>query len=219
VEEGKQGSLAVSEEPTRVSFAPTSFSEASWSHGQWNVLGGLKVNGAGTGFFSYDVVLPEDLNLNEVKKLTLVFEASAKKLHGKDQEELSVLGGDYMRGRGTLDPSRNPNSYPMTDTYEYPSLVKVKVNGEVVDLFYLEDDPADHRGVLSWFSQLQDAKLREAGSYGYLLKSSIPIELIRNSSDRQVNIRFEVDEGLPGGLAVYGKLFGRYPLDPTLLFE
>ena len=80
-----------------------------------------------------------------------------------------------MRGRGTFDPSRNPNSYPMTDTYKYPTLVKVKVNGQVVDLFYLEDDPADHRGVLSWFSQLKDGKLREAGSYGYLLKSTIPV--------------------------------------------
>jgi len=24
---------------------------------------------------------------------------------------------------------------------------------------------------------------------------------------------------LPGGLAIYGKRFGRYPLDPTILFE
>ncbi len=107
----------------------------------------------------------------------------------------------------------------MTDSYKYPSLVKVKINGKVVDVFYLEDDPADHRGVLSWFSQLQDGKLREAGSYGYLLKSNIPLELLRNMPDGKLNIRFEVDEGMPGGLAIYGKLFGRYPLDPTLLFE
>ena len=124
-----------------------------------------------------------------------------------------------MRGRGTIDPSRNPNSYPMTDTYLYPSLVKVKVEGKVVDLFFLEDDPADHRGVLSWHSQLEDRKLREAGSYGYLLKSNIPMDLLRNSTKGKVNIRFEVDEAMPGGLAIYGKLFGRYPLDPTLLFE
>ena len=102
-----------------------------------------------------------------------------------------------MRGRGTVDPSRNPNSYPMTDSYKYPSMVKVRVNGRVVDLFYLEDDPADHRGVLSWHSQLEDGKLREAGSYGYLLKSNIPMELVRNAADRRLNIRFEVDDGLP----------------------
>ena len=219
VEAGNQSTLDQGGDFRALSFAPSSFTDASWSDGQWNVMGGLKVNGAGTGYFSYDVVLPEDLDLEAVKKLTLVFEVSAKKLHGKDRKELSSLGGDYMRGRGTFDPSRNPNSYPMTDTYKYPSLVKVKVNGEVVDLFYLEDDPADHRGVLSWYSQLRDGKLREAGSYGYLLKSSIPLKLISGAGDRQVNIRFEVDESLPGGLAIYGKLFGRYPLDPTLLFE
>ena len=202
-----------------ITFEPASFSEASWSEGQWNILNGLKVNGAGMGFFSYDVPVPPAVKLDEAKKATLVFEASAKKLHGKDRQDKSKLGGDYMRGRGTFDPSRNPNSYPMTDTYKYPTLVKVKVNGKVVDLFYLEDDPADHRGVLSWFSQAKDGKLREAGSYGYLLKSNIPLDLIRNSPDSTLNIRFEVDEGMPGGLAIYGKLFGRYALDPTLLIE
>ncbi len=177
------------------------------------------MNGAGKGYFSYDVIVPPAVDLDKLKKVTLVFEASAKKLHGKDRKDKSDLEGDYMRGQGTFDPSRNPNSYPMTDSYKYPTLVKVKVNGKVVDLFYLEDDPADHRGVLSWFSQLQDGKLREAGSYGYLLKSNIPLDLLRNSPDGIVNIRFEVDEGMPGGLAIYGKLFGRYALDPTLLFE
>jgi hypothetical protein len=209
----------LNQESTGLSFHPSAFTDASWSEGQWNILGGLKVNGAGTGHFSYEIEIPGDWNLEDVKKITLVFEASAKKLHGKDRQDLSELGGDYMRGRGTFDPSRNPNSYPMTDSYTHPSLVKVKVNGEVVDVFYLEDDPADHRGVLSWHSQLQDGKLREAGSYGYLLKSNIPLDLVKEAADRKVHIRFEVDESLPGGLALYGKLFGRYPLDPTLLFE
>jgi hypothetical protein len=207
------------EENRAVSFDPSSFSEASWSDGQWNILDGLKVNGAGEGYFSYDIKLPPNQSMDELKKVTLIFEASAKKLNGKDKLKKTELEGDYMRGRGTFDPSRNPNSYPMTDTYKYPTLLKVKVNGEVVDLFYLEDDPADHRGVLSWYSQLQDGSLREAGSYGYLLKSNIPLDLIRNSTNGVLNIRFEVDEGLPGGLAIYGKRFGRYPLDPTLLFE
>jgi len=219
VEEPRQSHPGDIAETNRIPFAPSSFSEASWSGGQWNILDGLKVNGAGRGYFSYDVEIPAEINLDSVKKVSLVFEASAKKLHGKDRQTLSKLGGDYMRGRGTIDPSRNPNSYPMTDTYLYPSLVKVKVEGKVVDLFFLEDDPADHRGVLSWHSQLEDRKLREAGSYGYLLKSNIPMDLLRNSTKGKVNIRFEVDEAMPGGLAIYGKLFGRYPLDPTLLFE
>jgi predicted transcriptional regulator len=30
-------------------------------------------------------------------------------------------------------------------------------------------------------------------------------------------IRLEVDPELPGGLAIYGRRFGRYPLDPTVI--
>jgi predicted transcriptional regulator len=30
-------------------------------------------------------------------------------------------------------------------------------------------------------------------------------------------IRLEVDEALPGGLAVYGEGAGRYPLDPSIV--
>jgi hypothetical protein len=29
----------------------------------------------------------------------------------------------------------------------------------------------------------------------------------------------EVSAALPGGLALYGERFGRYPVDPTLVFE
>ncbi len=219
VEERRQTTSSDTGDRASISFEPKSFTDASWSQGQWNILEGLKVNGVGSGYFSYDVEVPADLLNEELKKVTLVFEASAKKLHGKDRKNKTQLGIDYMRGKGTFDPSRNPNSYPMTDTYKDPSLVKVKVNGQVVDVFYLEDDPADHRGVLSWHSQPRDKKLREAGSYGYLCKSRIPIELIRNSPDGKLNIRFEVDEALPGGLAIYGKRFGRFALDPVLLFE
>jgi predicted transcriptional regulator len=30
-------------------------------------------------------------------------------------------------------------------------------------------------------------------------------------------VRLEVDEAVPGGLAVYGEEFGRYPLDPAVV--
>jgi len=219
VEERTQNPGTGQAENRTLSFDPLAFADAAWTLGQWNILDGLKVNGTGTGFFSYDLEIPTSFLTQDVKKVTLVFEASAKKLHGKDRSDKSTLDGDYMRGKGTYDPSRNPNSYPMTDTYKHPTLVKVKVNGKVVDAFYLEDDPADHRGVLSWYSQPRDNKLREAGSYGYLCRSRIPLDLIQQSEGGKLNIRFEVDEGLPGGLAIYGKRFGRYALDPTLLFE
>lgn len=205
--------------PNVISFDPATFTSQSWSEGQWNILDGLKVNGAGSGYFSYELVIPADALGESGRQATLIFEASAKKLHGKDRDEKTEQEGDYMRGKGTFDPSLNPNSYPMTDTYLDPSLLRLRINGQVVGEFYLEDDPADHRGVLSWHSQLKDRKLREAGSYGYLCKAKIPQGMLKPGQDTRLEIRFEVDDALPGGLAIYGDRFGRYPLNPTILLE
>jgi len=84
----------------------------------------------------------------------------------------------------------------------------------------LADDPADHRGILSWHAQLRDRKLREAGSYGYLVRVTVPPEAIRQAAAAgEWIVRLEVDSALPGGLAIYGERFGRYPLDPTLVVE
>jgi len=202
-----------------ITFAPSSFSDSKWSQKQWNVLDGLKVNGAGHGYFEYRVLLPSGILTGKVNGATLLFEASSKKLHGKDMEGSKNFGGDYMQGKGNLDPSLNPNSYPMTDIYKFPSKVKIWINGLVAGEIYLEDEPADHRGILSWHSQPKNGRLYEAGSYGYLCKVNIPAEIFRKTANQTLIIRFEVEESLPGGLAIYGKQFGRYPLDPTLAIE
>jgi hypothetical protein len=195
------------------------FSGARWSLKQWSVLDGLKVNGAGSGYFEYRLAWPDGLKLSDVAGAAFLVEASAKQLYGKDREDAAAMGGDYMRGRGTHDPSRNPNAYPMTDTVRFPSAVTVRVNGVVAGHEELADDPADHRGILSWHAQLKDKRLREAGSYGYLVEVPIPrAALERAAADGALRIRLEVDEALPGGLAVYGARFGRYPVDPTVVF-
>ena len=202
-----------------VRFAPQSFKAAQWSLKQWNVLDGLKVNGAGHGYLEYRLPWPEGLEVDKVEGASLLFEASAKQLFGKDRAGAAKQEGDYMLGKGTLDPSLNPNAYPMTDTVKFPSAVRVRVGGASAGQFELPDDPADHRGILSWHSQKRDRKLREAGSYGYLIRASIPAGALRASAAaREIIVRFEVDEALPGGLALYGERFGRYPLDPTLMF-
>ena len=118
--------------------------------------------------------LAEGFALSDLAAATFLVEASAKQLYGKDRPDAPRMSGDYMRGLGTLDPSRNPNAYPMTDEVRFPSAVTVRVNGVVAGRHELPDDPADHRGILSWHSQLKDKKLREAGSYGYLLEVPIP---------------------------------------------
>ena len=199
-------------------FAPDSFKSQRWSIKQWNVLNGLKVDGTGSGYFEYEVAIPDGVTAENTDEVTFIAELSAKQLFGKDRKDAVIPDGNYMLGKGTNDPTANTNSYQMTDTYKYPSMVRIKVNGESIGTFYLEDDPADHRGILSWFSQPQDRKLNEAGSYGYLIKASIPKQVIKKSVNGSIKIRLEVDESLPGGLAIYGERFGRYPADPSLIF-
>jgi len=138
---------------------------------------------------------------------------------GKDRDTTAKDNGDYMRGGGLQDPSKNRNAYPMTGTTPYPSAVTVRVNGEVAGRYELPDDPADHRGILSWHSQKRDRLLREAGSYGELIQVPIPAAaLARAAQSGAVVVRLEVDSAMPGGLAIYGARFGRYPLDPSVAF-
>ena len=201
-------------------FAPHTFRDAKWSLKQWNVLDGLKTCGAGAGYFEYAVPLPKDLLADDVVNVTLRMEVAAKQLFGKDRDATTPGDGDFMRGKGTHDPSSNPNSYPMTDTQLFPSSVRVRVMDEVAGVWELPDDPADHRGILSWRAQPRDRHLREAGSYGYLMDVSVPsTALTKAFAAGELVIRLEVDPALPGGVAVYGERFGRYPLDPSLIFE
>ncbi|HLL04084.1 MAG TPA: glycoside hydrolase family 2 TIM barrel-domain containing protein [Myxococcaceae bacterium] len=211
LESGKQARL--------VRIDPAKFTSAKWSRKQWNVLDGLKVNGAGSGFFEYRVAWPKGVKPAELDAVTLVAEVGAKQLFGKDRDDGAKMEGDYMRGLGTADPSRNPNAYPMTDETPFPSAVTVRVNGVLAGQQLLRDDPADHRGILSWHFQKRDRKLREAGSYGELLQVALPREALEKAAATgELVLRLEVDPALPGGLAIYGKRFGRYPLDPTLVF-
>ena len=116
-----------------------------------------------------------------------------------------------MKG-SKLSPSRNPNSYPMTDEIKFPSNIDVYVNEKFYKTYYLEDDPADHRGVLSWHNQLEDRTLKEAGSYGYLIKLPLDLKKFKNG---HVKIRMETKSS--GGLAIFGNSFGRYPLNPSIV--
>jgi len=73
-------------------------------------------------------------------------------------------------------------------------------------------------GLLSWHSQKRDGRLREAGSYGELVSVTVPADVLAASAPAgEIVVRLEVDETVPGGLAVYSEEFGRYPLDPTLV--
>jgi len=197
----------------------TAVHDAHWSQKQWTVFGDAKLNGAGSGFVEYRIPWPAGLGLRDIASATFLVEASAKRLNGKDRDSTATGGGDYMRGGGFHDRSQNRNSYPMTSAYKFPSAVTVRVNGEVVAQHELADDPADSRGILSWNAQRFDRTLTEAGSYGELLRIPLSATAIANGmKNGEMVIRLEVSAALPGGLAVYGARFGRYPIDPTVLF-
>ena len=196
------------------SMGPQAFAAADWSKKQWNVREGRKVNGAGKGFFEYEIPLSDEMDTKGLKEAHFLIELSAKELFVKDQQDFNK-DQDYMKG-SRVAPSSNPNSYPMTDEAMFPSTISISVNGKQRLTTTLSDDPADHRGVLSWHHQLEDRKLREAGSYGYLVKVPVSKRDIREAVERgKLHIRIQT-EG-EGGIAVYGKEFGRYPLDPTLV--
>ena len=69
---------------------PASFSSAKWSLKQWNVLDGLKVNGAGSGHFEYRLPWPPGLKLADVAAAAFLVEASAKQLYGKDRDDAAA---------------------------------------------------------------------------------------------------------------------------------
>ncbi len=201
---------------TVLSTPADNFSDAGWSKKQWNVMEGRKVNGAGEGFFEYTIPIPEEAASMRIKEACFLVEVSAKELFVKDQQEYN-RSQDFMKG-STVAPSANPNAYPMTDETLFPSEISVIIGGKTIWSTTLADDPADHRGVLSWHHQLKDRKLREAGSYGYLLKVPLKKVMLKSAlQEGKLQVRI-LTEG-EGGIAVYGKEFGRYALDPSLVLK
>ena len=198
------------------SVSAKDYTASEWSTKEWSVLEGKKVNGAGRGYFEYTIKVPSSARLSSAGEAYFLVEASAKQLFVKDQEDYDA-NQDFMKG-SRVAPSSNPNAYPMSDETMFPSEINIRVDGRKVATQVLPDDPADHRGILSWHHQLKDRKLREAGSYGYLIK--VPLtrgQMRRAARDGQLTVRLETER--QGGIAIYGKSFGRYPFDPCLVIK
>ena len=124
-----------------------------------------------------------------------------------------------------IDPGYSPNSYPMTDGIKHSSIVTITLNDQNTQNVLLEDDPADHRGLLSWINQKSSEyswTLDEAGSYGYLVNIKFNSEAVKRAVEEGVfRVKLAVNDSSEdtGGLAVYGEYFGRYPLDPTIIMR
>ncbi|MGK9250541.1 glycoside hydrolase family 2 protein [Paenibacillus humicus] len=194
-----------------------SFSEHSFAH-QWEAIGGHKQNGGKEGSFVFEAVLPDAGEQALITDVDIWFEASSKRLlarnYGVDKEQRTDI--NYMHG-DSADSEWNRNTYPMTGEHKHESRVEVLIDGERAASFVLPDDPADARGILSWHYQPAANKLNEAGSYGYLCRASLPPSLTAKlDTTRRFKLELRASEG---GLALYGRNAGRYPVDLVVRYR
>lgn len=178
----------------------------------WESIQGGKVSGGAAGSLVYEVELPAKQDLGLIGQVELYFEASAKRLLERHTEGAlrREAGIDYMHG-ANAETERNPNTSYMTDDREWSSRLRVLVDGEEAGVCLLPDDPADSRGVLSWHYQPTERLLDDAGSYGYLCKVVVPGRLAAKLDiKRKLRLELAADEG---GLSLYGRKAGRYPID------
>jgi len=228
-----------------VRLAPDDFSDSDWSIRQMSVLDGLKVSGTGTGYFEYEFSVLEDIAIEDIQDVEFLAELSARHVQSKYSRRRYIQGdseGDRQENEEDDDggwdefgdQSYRYNSYAMTDPIKHTSRVTITLNGADPQTFTLDDDPADHRGLLSWLNQVRpkslarrdfrekEWKLEDAGSYGYRVSRTFDREAIERALDEKVfRIKLAVNESsdTSGGLAVYGEQFGRYPLGPTVIIR
>lgn len=194
-----------------ISVPVGSFSNHTFAY-QWNALQNHKANGGAAGRFEYEIALPSQDDVAVVGNVEIVFEAGAKRLLARNIEGEQYVKPDisFMHG-ADAKTELNPNTYYMTDEERHESRIQVWIDDEPIESFLLADDPADSRGVLSWHYQAVSNKLEEAGSYGYLCKILIPGRIVAKlDRSRKFKLALQADEG---GLALYGRNAGRYPID------
>ncbi len=217
-----------------VTKSPSEFTGSSWSVKQLAPQEGNKVWGMGSGYFEYEFELPKNLDPETVKSIEFRAELASRYPQAKYLEEGDAerIGMTIVTEKGT-DPGYGKNSYPQTDEKLHGSLVKITANDQIITETELPDDPADHRGILSWMNQKPGWEwgssdkskqwlLDEAGSYGYLVTAELDETSKKSALETgKVTIRLYVDELTEnrGGLSVYGKNSGMYPMDLTILIN
>jgi hypothetical protein len=219
----REGSHVSADGTHTVTFSPSSYVSAEWPLSR-QVNGGEKVAGFGAGFFEYDVPLPP---VSGSGCWELLLEAGAKQTLPRDQDQLAVRPESDLTIFSAVarwQSGSNPNDYPQTDEVRHPSVLEVYADERLIHTQELPDDPADARGVLSWHHQRSTIRLEDAGSYGYLVRCSLPGDIMASAqSTGRLRLRLSVPvsaaQGSAGGLALYGPRFGRYPFGPTLLFH
>jgi hypothetical protein len=217
-----------------ISRSPSAFADAAWSIRQYAPQQGRKVWGMGSGFFEYEFDLPGNIDTNRISSVEFRAELSARYPQEKYLEEgvAEGIGMTVVSDKGTT-PGYGKNSYPQTDQKTYSTTVLISINGKKSSEAILPDDPADHRGLLSWMNQepgwalgsgdrSKKWLLDEAGSFGYLVKVPLTGPDIKKAVETgKIIVRLQVDEvgSTQGGLSVYGRESGRFPLDPSIIIK
>ncbi|MFL6516099.1 MAG: glycoside hydrolase family 2 protein [Chthoniobacterales bacterium] len=107
---------------------------------------------------------------------------------------------------------------PQTDPFAQPSALRLLLNGVSVYRSVLPNHPHDARGALSY---LRGGR----GAYGYLMHATVDKPLLDEVKSRMkgnhLRLRCQVgrDEEHQGGLTIYARDSGRYPIGPTVVLE
>jgi hypothetical protein len=187
-------------------FDPGDYADSVWAK-DWPNQYEEKVSGLGSGKLTYELNVPDGIDVSSLKAIEILFEGASRAGLGKVDARMD--GFPWSRKRST--------DYPQTDTTKWPTDVTVRLNGHAVETVRFADDPADARGILS------HAAGKDPGSYGYLTQVKVTgeslSEVIKSLSSRPVlTLVFEVEESarFKGGFALYGDRLGRYAVDPTI---
>ena len=191
-------------------FAPGDFVRQNWQAFENNPRAQRsKIAGLGAGLVEYQITVPPDVPFAKVKSLQLLFEGASRA--GKKKVNARFESYPWPRNK--------PGDYPQTDVTKWPTDVTIFLNGVPVQTVHFPDDPADARGVLSHKARFQQ------GSYGYLTRLTVGGETLKKVLNRLKNrtlaLRFEVSPkaDFRGGFSLYGEKMGRFPVDPTLIFQ
>lgn len=187
---------SVPAQETIITFAPGHFADCSWPQ-PFAAPDGSKFAAGGSGWVEYLVALPAALT--SANTLRLLFEAGARAGGRKIDWPQKTFGINY------------PQTEPDKQT---PSDVVVTINGVDVGSIHLPDDPADARGVLSHYRQI------DPGSYGFLNEIVVAGDALAALGQQpELRIRFTVpaDGVNRNGFALFGETLGGYPVGPTIL--
>ena len=194
-----------------IRFTPDSYTKADWDSVRVaDNPAGQKVSGYGAGMFEYETALPNDLRIEQLREIELLFEAS-----GRTESERKVgarfPGPYWSRKKPKVD-------YPQTDATQWPTEVTVALNGIEVENLMLPNDPADARGVLS------HAHKYDPGSYGYLCRVIVKEDLIQQlkltkSNKLKISFKVKTNSDRAGGFALFGHKLGAYPVAPSVVFK